>query len=103
LDKKVKIDQELKLAKKDLEAKVWERYKKLTDEEIKTLVVEDKWMKTLADGLANEMQRISQKLTQRIKELAERYETPLPLIASEIDELEAKVQAHLKKMGYACI
>lgn len=103
LDKKVKIDQELKLAKKDLEAKVWERYKKLTDEEIKTLVVEDKWMKTLADGLANEMQRISQKLTQRIKELAERYETPLPLIASKIDELEAKVQAHLKKMGYACI
>jgi type I restriction enzyme M protein len=46
------------------------------------------------------MERISQRLTQRIKELAERYDTPLPQQTVEVAELEAKVSAHLQKMGF---
>jgi type I restriction enzyme M protein len=46
------------------------------------------------------MERISQCLTQRIKELAERYETPLPRQTSEVADLETKVKAHLGKMGF---
>ena len=40
-------------------------------------------------------------LTQRVKELAERYETPLPQMASRVDELEEKVNRHLERMGFA--
>ncbi len=40
-------------------------------------------------------------ITQRVKELAERYETPLPQMASRVGELEAKVNHHLEKMGFA--
>jgi len=47
-----------------------------------------------------EMERISQRLTQRIKELAERYETPLPLQTTDVAELEEKVTVHLQKMGF---
>jgi len=47
-----------------------------------------------------EMERISQRLTQRIKELAERYETPLPKQTTDVTELEEKVTAHLQKMGF---
>jgi type I restriction enzyme M protein len=47
------------------------------------------------------MDRVSQRLTQRVKELAERYETPLPKMASRVAELEAKVNRHLEKMGFA--
>ncbi len=47
-----------------------------------------------------EMDRISQALTQRVKELAERYETPMPQQVHTVAELEAKVTAHLKKMGF---
>jgi len=44
-----------------------------------------------------EMERIS----QRIKELAERYETTLPQQTDEMKLLEEKVNAHLAKMGFA--
>jgi type I restriction enzyme M protein len=47
------------------------------------------------------MDRVSQQLTQGVKELAERYETPLPQIASRVADLEAKVNRHLEKMGFA--
>jgi hypothetical protein len=43
--------------------------------------------------------RISQALTQRVKELAERYETPLPEAAKKVAELEKKVNGHMKRMG----
>ena len=41
------------------------------------------------------------ELTQRVKELAERYETPLPQMVSRVAELEAKVNRHLEKMGFS--
>ena len=43
--------------------------------------------------------RVSQQLTQRVKELAERYEVPLPQMLDRVAELEAKVNCHLKKDG----
>jgi type I restriction enzyme M protein len=73
---------ELKKALKDteavLDAKAYAKYRKLTASEIKTLVVDDKWLATLDTAIHAEMDRISQGLTQRVKELAERYETPMP-------------------------
>ena len=37
---------------------------------------------------------------RRVKELAERYETPLPTLADNVANLSAKVEAHLRKMGF---
>ncbi|MFH0905078.1 MAG: hypothetical protein V1854_07870 [Methanobacteriota archaeon] len=54
------------------------RYKTLTEDEVKTLVVDDKWMAAISQDVKSEMECISQRLTQRIKELAERYATPMP-------------------------
>jgi type I restriction enzyme M protein len=68
---------------------------------VQTLVVDDKWLATLSTAIHGEMDRISQRLTQRVKELAERYETPMPQMASRVSELEAKVNQHLAKMGFA--
>ncbi|MCX6235837.1 MAG: type I restriction-modification system subunit M [Bacteroidetes bacterium] len=93
-NKKVKEE----LAK--LNEKLLSKYDVLTEEEIKVLVVEGKWMNTLTADLHSEMQRISQRLTQRIKELTERYESPMPQVTYEVEELEGKVSAHLQKMGF---
>ena len=68
--------------------------------EIKTLVVDDKWLATLDAAIHGEMDRISQTLTSRVKELAERYETPMPQMQSRVADLETKVNGHLKKMGF---
>ncbi len=84
-----------------LDAAAYAHYPKLSAAEVQTLVVDDKWLATLSTAIHGEMDRISQRLTQRVKELAERYETPMPQMASRVSELEAKVNQHLAKMGFA--
>lgn len=72
----------------------------LSEEDIKRLVIEKKWFASLGSRLDGEMQRISQCLTSKVSVLAERYAQTLPEIDAEIADLEAKVAAHLKQMGY---
>ena len=72
----------------------------LSDEaDIQTLVVDDKWLHTLAAAVQGELDRVSQTLTGRIRQLAERYATPLPQLTDEVAALAARVDGHLKKMG----
>jgi type I restriction enzyme M protein len=84
----------------ELDKLILDRYKSLTLNEVKELVIEDKWMATIENSVKNEMQRISQRLTVRIKELAERYEYTLPDVLKEVKSLEEKVNTHLSKMGF---
>lgn len=88
-------------AQKQLSDKVTAKYKTLTQEEIKTLVVDDKWMATLHENVQGELERVSQALAQRIKDLAERYATPMPQLEQNVETLRVRVDAHLNKMGYA--
>jgi hypothetical protein len=48
-----------------------------------------------------ELNRVSQALTGRVKELAERYGRTMPELAQQVDDLEARVARHLAKMGFA--
>ncbi|MEY2786471.1 MAG: hypothetical protein RL277_2683, partial [Planctomycetota bacterium] len=82
-----------------LDKLAYEKYPKLTEAEIKTLVIEDKWMARLTAAVQGELDRVSQTLTGRIRELAERYATPLPQLVDEVAALSARVDGHLKKMG----
>ena len=63
-------------------------------------MVDDKWLATLDTAIHGEMDRISQALTQRVKELAERYETPMPRLTERVTELALKVSKHLERMGF---
>lgn len=93
----------LKRAVKEQEAALdtlaYEKYPKLTEAEIKTLVVDDKWMARLSAAVQGELDRVSQTLTGRIRELAERYATPLPQLTDEVVALADRVGEHLKQMG----
>jgi len=86
-------------AQEDLDQKIDAKYPKLSEAEIKTLVVDDKWMARLSAAVQGELDRVSQTLTGRIRELAERYATPLPKLVDEVETLAARVEGHLKKMG----
>jgi type I restriction enzyme M protein len=97
---KVGLKKRLKEAEAELDAKACARYPKLSETEIKTLVVDDKWLAALDAAIHGEMDSVSQQLTQRVKELAERYETSLPEMAIHVAELEAKVDHHLETMGF---
>ena len=75
------------------------RYALLTENEVKALVVDDKWMARLSDAVQGELDRVSQTLTGRVRELAERYATPLPQLSDEVAKLASRVDEHLKRMG----
>ncbi len=99
-DQEASLKSELKAAESALDAAALARYPQLTEAEVKSLVVDDKWLASLESAIHGEMDRISQALTRRVKELSERYATPLPKLAAEVDILAARVDAHLKKMGF---
>jgi type I restriction enzyme M protein len=82
-----------------LDAEVLAKYRKLSEAEIKTLVVEDKWFTSIRTAIEDEVRRVTQNLTGRVKELEERYATPLPQLTDEVAALAARVDGHLEKMG----
>jgi type I restriction enzyme M protein len=89
----------LREAEAALDLLAYEKYPQLSVAEIQTLVVEDKWLTTLSAAVQGELDRVSQTLTSRIRQLAERYATPLPQLTDEVAALAAKVDQHLQKMG----
>jgi type I restriction enzyme M protein len=100
LEQQVALKGKIKAATSALHSAMALKYSKLTEAEIKTLVVDDKWLAALDTAVHSEMDHVSHQLTQRVKELAERYETPLPQMADRVAELETKVNRHLEKMGF---
>jgi type I restriction system adenine methylase HsdM len=98
-------ESELKSAIKDAEAKLdaaaYAKYSGLNEDEVKTLVVDGKWLATLDTAIHGEIDRIEQALTGRVKELAERYAMPMAAMTARVAELETRVAAHLERMGFA--
>lgn len=100
----VKNDEQSKMVKALkalLEEKVKEKYTILTVEEIKELLVNKKWYYSIFDGIDALYMSISHNITNRIVELAERYEDTLPTLSSVVEDYEAKVKFHLERMGFA--
>ena len=100
LEREAVASRKVKDAQKALNARVLAQYAKLTEAEIRKLVVDDKWLVALDAAVRSELDRVSQRLTQRVKELAERYAAPLPQLAEEVEALSGKVDGHLRKMGF---
>ncbi len=100
LDQIATTKKQIKEAENKLDDDLLAFYPTLSEEQIKQLVVDDKWLATIDKDVHSEMDRISQRLTMRIKELAERYEVPMPKQTEKVTKLENAVNAHLTKMGF---
>lgn len=92
-----KIVRELYAALDQLEK---DKYPTLTEEEIKELLVNRKWYYTIFEGISALYAATSHSMANRILELAERYEHTLPELEKDVADYEAKVKAHLERMGY---
>ena len=90
----------VKALKSQLEEKVKEKYTVLTVEEIKELLVNKKWYYSIFDGIDALYVAISHSITNRIVELAERYEDTLPALSTAVEDYEARVKSHLERMGF---
>ncbi|HFI0287982.1 TPA: type I restriction-modification system subunit M [Streptococcus suis] len=101
VDDESDANKKVKDAMKALDKKVNEKYKVLTEDEIKTLVVDMKWIPYIVREVNSEMDRISHRLASRIIELAERYDVTLSQLENEVKSYSEKVEKHLERMGFA--
>jgi type I restriction enzyme M protein len=96
-------EDESKEAKKEKEAALVEliakKYASLNERDVKNLLIENKWLKAVKEIVENELENNILRLSKRLSELNDRYLVPLPKIQKEREELTAKVQAHIEKMG----
>jgi type I restriction enzyme M protein len=63
-----------------LDRTVLGKYPELTEEEIKALVVDDKWIAAIERAVRAEVERVAQTVAGRVKVLEERYAEPLPIL-----------------------
>ena len=103
VEKESETSTKLKTLQDALTELVAEKYGKLSEDEIQILVVEKKWLATLEAAIQGELDRVSQTLTGRIRQLAERYVSTLQQLTDEVAALAVRVEQHLKKMGAAVI
>ena len=97
-----KIDKQIKAAETKLEKSLLEKYGELTEDDVKTLVVDDKWLATVEINAEQVLREISQTLQIRVAELAERYRTPVSHLKGSVGKLSKKVEKHLSQMGILC-
>ena len=99
IDAASKISRAVKKEQETLNGQVLAHYAALTEDEIKEIVVEDKWIVSVQLAIESEVQRVIQSLTTRVQELEERYAQPLLVLEEEVEGYSARVGEHLQNMG----
>lgn len=99
MDTEASAKKAVKDAQAELDQAVLARYGELTEDEIKQLTVDDKWLADIRARIESEVERITNQLAGRVRELEERYADPLPAIEQEVEALAEKVTGHLEQMG----
>ena len=99
LDAKSKADKAIKEAQLDLDTQVLSRYATLTEDEIKTLVVKDKWVASIQSAIESRSPATDTSTRPaRVQELEERYAQPLLVLAEEVEGYSTRVEEHLRMM-----
>jgi len=101
-EKEKELKKQINEYEKNLDDNLLEKYNTLKESEIKEIVINDKWITSLNGSINDELERISRNLTERINDLVERYEIPLPNLIENVQTLTTNVNEHLKKMGFKC-
>lgn len=76
------------------------KYAALTEDEIKTLVVERKWLASVVGSCEALMQNVTHQIASDVTTLVERYEVTLGTTESKVNDLEQEVLRSLKEMGF---
>jgi type I restriction enzyme M protein len=80
---------------------VLNKYSDLSENEIKEIVADDKWLDALRSSLDGELRRLIEALAARVRVVDERYARTVSEIEHEVEEMRAKVDSHLLDMGFA--
>jgi type I restriction-modification enzyme subunit M len=101
LTKKKELESTLKAATGELNQKVFDKFKTLDENEIKTLVVDGKWLSELKEQILSTVERAVQERITRISTLASRYDKTLDELTARTNDLSLRVKTHLEAMDKA--
>lgn len=101
VDREAGVGAHLKADQEKLTEKLLGKFSRLSEAEIKVLVVDDKWLAHVSGTAQGEVDRVLSTLTGRIRDLTDRYTTPLLQINEDVQVLTARVAIHLNKMRAA--
>lgn len=94
------VDKAYKAARKALDEKLVAKYAELTDDEIKHLLFDMKWMAKLAADVCDEIEQVLNTLSSKVLLIAKRYEHTLGEIEDRTARSRAAVVSALERMGY---
>ncbi len=92
--------QAVKRARSELDRATYEKYGQLTEADLKTLVLDDKWRSTVAERIQEVLISLALDLVRWFRKLEMRYGRTLGEIEAEIDEMGDRVSKHLTMMGF---
>lgn len=93
-----------RIAKRDqvaLDEMTLRKYGDLTDDEVKSIMLDDKWHAAIAAKIDGEVNALTHALVVRIRQLGERYAETIDELDAELTKLGARVAEHLVSMGVA--
>ena len=94
------MKKQAKAARKELDQKVLVQYGKLTEDEIKHLLFDRKWLPHLQSQISDIFDQQVNTYATRITDIARRYERTLPAIEDAVERSRANVMRSLERMGY---
>lgn len=86
-------------AQEDLASAILTKYHELTDAEVKSIVLDDKWAKSICDRVVGEVEALTLRFVGRIQVLGDRYVETVGDLGSTLAALDSKVAGHLAAMG----
>ncbi|TPH71146.1 type I restriction-modification system subunit M [Helicobacter pylori] len=86
-------------AYEELELKAFHQYKNLELDEIKDLIIKDKWLNSLKNALENKILKRINAFISALNEIISSYSNSLLELDKEVKESESKVLEHLKDLG----
>ncbi len=86
-------------AYEELELKAFHQYKNLELNEIKDLIIQDKWLKSLKNALENKILKRINAFASALNGIIQTYSNGLLELDKEVKESESKVLEHLKDLG----
>lgn len=99
-NEKDNLNKTLKQKRNELTDAVVTKYAALTEDEIKTLVIQRKWLASIISGCEALMQTVTHRIANDVTTLVERYENTLPELAQDVAMYEDEVNEYLKEMGF---
>lgn len=94
------LKRQAKEAREQLDQKVIAKYGELTEEEIKHLLFDRKWLVHLASEIESLFNQQVNAYSTRITNVARRYVRTLPAIEDAVERSRANVMSSLERMGY---